>query len=110
MDEEGGTKHITPMEIKELGREGLIRRIWPEGGPDAPWRESVDVSGTGPVSTALLMEGPDFDLVYFPLRSLGLKAVTAAVAGIYASGGCLAGCRSLWPCPKGFRSRMSRCL
>lgn len=39
------------------------------------------------VSQNVMLEGIDFNLVYFPLKHLGYKCVTRAVAGIYASGG-----------------------
>ena len=39
------------------------------------------------VSQNVMLEGIDFSLVYSPLKHLGYKCVTRAVAGIYASGG-----------------------
>jgi thiamine-monophosphate kinase len=39
------------------------------------------------VSQSMMLEGIDFNLVYFPLKHLGYKAVIRSVAGIYASGG-----------------------
>ena len=39
------------------------------------------------VSSDIMLEGTDFNLVYFPLKHLGYKSVIRAVAGIYASGG-----------------------
>jgi thiamine-monophosphate kinase len=39
------------------------------------------------LSHELMLEGTDFNLVYFPLRHLGYKLVIRTIAGIYASGG-----------------------
>lgn len=39
------------------------------------------------VSTDLLMEGIDFDLMYFPLKHLGYKAAVAGFSDIYAMNG-----------------------
>lgn len=38
-------------------------------------------------STALLLEGIHFSLVYFPLSHLGYKAAISAIAGVYSGGG-----------------------
>ncbi|MCA1756060.1 MAG: thiamine-phosphate kinase [Bacteroidales bacterium] len=38
-------------------------------------------------STALLLEGIHFSLVYFPLSHLGYKAAICAIAGVYSDGG-----------------------
>lgn len=86
------------MEISKLGEVGLIQRMV------APFKESKQAStllGVGDdaallapergeellVSTELMLEGIHFDLVYFPLKYLGFKAVTVAVSDIIASGG-----------------------
>ena len=39
------------------------------------------------VSQNLMLEGIDFNLMYFPLKHLGYKLVVRTIAGIYASGG-----------------------
>ena len=39
------------------------------------------------VSTDLLLEGIHFNLVYFPLKHLGYKAVIRAISDIYAMNG-----------------------
>lgn len=39
------------------------------------------------VSHEIMLEGIDFNLVYFPLKHLGYKFVVRAIAGIYVSGG-----------------------
>jgi thiamine-monophosphate kinase len=39
------------------------------------------------VSSDIMLEGTDFNLMYFPLKHLGYKSVIRAIAGIYASGG-----------------------
>ncbi len=86
------------MDIAELGAFGLVQKI------TEPFRSTHDESTIvgigddaavlGPsvashtlVSTELLMEGIHFDLVYFPLRYLGFKAVTSGVSDLIAMGG-----------------------
>lgn len=83
------------MEIKEIGKEGLVERISKlfgegQGGGHADfggYGVASSLGGRGLSASVLLMEGVDFDLVYFPLNYLGFKTVTSAVAGIYGSGG-----------------------
>lgn len=83
------------MEIKEIGKEGLVERISKlfeeeNGGAHAAFSgygTASSLGGRGLSASVLLMEGVDFDLVYFPLNYLGFKTVTSAVAGIYGSGG-----------------------
>ena len=86
------------MEIAEMSTVGLVQKV------TEPFRTPHDPStilGIGDdaavlrpsatahtlVSTELLMEGIHFDLVYFPLRYLGFKAITAGVSDLIAMGG-----------------------
>ncbi len=83
-------------EISELGEFKLIDRLTANFKPIQA--TSVRMAGddaavidTGNqytlVSTDLLLEGIDFDLVYTPLRHLGYKAVVAGCSDIYAMNG-----------------------
>ena len=87
------------MEIKEIGKEGLLERLRkPFVERSEPLRTTIGgphkaavIGKEGLSSSVLLMEGVDFDLVYFPLGYLGFKAVTSAVSGLYGDGGKAAG-------------------
>ncbi|MBQ4278744.1 MAG: thiamine-phosphate kinase [Rikenellaceae bacterium] len=83
-------------EIAELGKFGLIDRLTAGFAP----ARATTIKGAGDdaavidtgdrytlVSTDLLLEGVDFDLVYTPLRHLGYKAVVAGCSDIYAMNG-----------------------
>lgn len=86
------------MEIAKLGPAGLKRRILhtfeelphstllrTEPGEDGTVLSPEE--GYQVVSaSAVMLEGIHFDLVYFPLRYLGMKAVTKAVARLTAMG------------------------
>ena len=71
----------------ELGRTEAIRTLY-EGTPFKPFARAAfkPASGSEVVSASrLLLEGIDFDLVYFPLKHLGYKAVVAATGELYAA-------------------------
>lgn len=84
-------------EIASLGEFGLIDRLTE---PFTPQNTST-VKGPGDdaavidtgseeytlLSTDMLLEGVDFDLVYFPLKHLGYKAVVVGCSDIYAMNG-----------------------
>lgn len=83
-------------EISELGEFGLIERLT----QGFPLRNASSVFGVGDdaavidagdryvlFSSDLLLEGIDFDLVYFPLKHLGYKAVVVGINDIYAMNG-----------------------
>lgn len=86
------------MDIAEIGTYGLVQRVTEPFrttqvpttvlgiGDDAALLSQKEGTRTV-VTTELLMEGVHFDLVYFPLRYLGFKAVTAAISDIIAMGG-----------------------
>jgi len=81
-------------EIAELGEFGLIDRLTAGFSP----RNASTIRGVGDdaaviapaaderivITTDSFFEGVDFDLVYFPLKHLGYKVVTAAVSDILA--------------------------
>src|SRR5699024_6213803 len=83
-------------EISELGEFGLIDRLTCQ----FPIRNASTVLGAGDdaavidvgekymlLSSDMLLEGVDFDLVYFPLKHLGYKAVVVGINDIYAMNG-----------------------
>lgn len=83
-------------EIKELGEFGLIDKLT----GDFKARTASTVKGVGDdaavitagdkyllVSTDLMLEGINFDLVYFPLKHLGYKAVVVGISDILAMNG-----------------------
>lgn len=82
--------------IEEIGEFGLIDRLT----AGISFKNSSTVKGAGDdaavidvgdkfvlVSTELLLEGINFDLVYVPLVHLGYKAVVAGISNIYAMNG-----------------------
>ena len=83
-------------EIAELGEFGLIERLTCQ----FPIRNASTVLGAGDdaavidageryllLSSDMLLEGVNFDLVYFPLKHLGYKAVVVGINDIYAMNG-----------------------
>ncbi|GHV01151.1 thiamine-monophosphate kinase [Bacteroidia bacterium] len=84
-------------EIAQLGEFGLIAELT----KDLPLVNPSSVKGVGDdaaviglegdrcllLSTDLLMEGIHFDLVYFPLKHLGYKAVVVGISDILAMNG-----------------------
>lgn len=71
----------------ELGRIEAIRQLF-EGTGYEPFHEPLflDSARAEYVTTAtrVLLEGMDFDLVYFPLKHLGYKSVLAVTGELYA--------------------------
>lgn len=81
-------------EISEIGKRGLLERL--SAGSD--YKNDLTVSGLGDdaavvaclgseyklLANAIMLEGVDFDLVYFPLKHLGYKSVSAACDRILA--------------------------
>ena len=71
----------------ELGRIEAIRQLF-EGTPYRPFEEPLwlEAKPQECITTAsgLLLEGIDFDLVYFPLQHLGRKAVLRVTGELYA--------------------------
>ena len=73
--------------FSELGRVEAIRLLF-EGSGYTPFGEPLffEAAGGDCVTTASrsLLEGMDFDLVYFPLKHLGYKSVIAVSGELYA--------------------------
>ena len=79
----------------DIGKRAAIARLY-EGTPFREVRnprfEGAAGAGQGPLAAGdcvthaskLLLEGIDFDLVYFPLKHLGYKAVIAVTGELYA--------------------------
>ena len=73
--------------FSDIGRVGAIARLY-EGTPFKPFADSgFETSGKGVVRTRsrIFLEGIDFNLVYFPLKHLGYKTVTAVTGELYAA-------------------------
>lgn len=70
-----------------LGKREAIRKLF-EGSAYAPFCDPVAFQSTSRAHihtvSKIFLEGIDFDLVYFPLKHLGYKCVTAATAELYA--------------------------
>ena len=72
--------------FSDLGRVEAIARLY-EGTPYKPFEETTfETSGKSQVLTKArtFIEGIDFDLIYFPLKHLGYKCVTAVTGELYA--------------------------
>ena len=71
----------------QLGRVEAIRQLF-EGTPYKPFEEPLwfETKAGDAVTgaTKVLLEGVDFNLVYFPLKHLGYKAVLCATGELYA--------------------------
>jgi thiamine-monophosphate kinase len=69
-----------------LGRVEAIAKLY-EGSPYKPFQSSwFETSGKSCITShsRTFIEGMDFDLVYFPLKHLGYKCVTAVTGELYA--------------------------
>ncbi|MBR3076276.1 MAG: hypothetical protein IKH11_11055 [Bacteroidales bacterium] len=74
------------QDFGQLGRREAIRQLF-EGSSYSPFeactaRPGADEKVAG--ASRLLLEGIDFDLVYFPLKHLGYKSVMAVTGELYA--------------------------
>ncbi len=73
--------------FSELGRIEAVRQLF-EGTPYRPFEEPLwlEAKPQECITTAsgLMLEGIDFDLVYFPLKHLGRKAVLKVTGELYA--------------------------
>ena len=72
--------------FSDLGRVEAIAKLY-EGTPFKPHCTcSFETSGKSHITmqSRTFIEGMDFDLVYFPLRHLGYKCVTAVTGELYA--------------------------
>lgn len=74
------------QDFNQLGRREAIRQLF-EGTSFKPFTKSVFEPSAGKrahCAHRLLLEGIDFDLVYFPLKHLGYKSVVCATGELYA--------------------------
>lgn len=69
----------------QMGRREAIKQLF-EGTPFEPFQSPcLEAGGGSAVSESrLLLEGIDFDLVYFPLKHLGYKSVAAVTGALYS--------------------------
>ena len=72
--------------FSDIGRVGAIARLY-EGTPFRPFEDTgFEASAQGVIRTRtrIFLEGIDFNLVYFPLKHLGYKMITAVTGELYA--------------------------
>ena len=72
-------------DFSDLGRIEAIKALY-EGTPyEAFGQDRFETAGRGYVAYAskVMLEGIDFDLVYFPLKHLGYKSVLGATGELY---------------------------
>ena len=72
--------------FSDIGRVGAIARLY-EDSPFKPFGDAAfETSGKGVIRTVgrIFLEGIDFNLIYFPLKHLGYKVVTAVTGELYA--------------------------
>ena len=77
---------MTEETFSDLGRIEAIAKLY-EGTPYKPFESSCfETSGKAYVTShsRTFIEGMDFNLVYFPLKHLGYKCVTAVTGELYA--------------------------
>ncbi|MBP5383259.1 MAG: hypothetical protein J6Y45_07905 [Bacteroidales bacterium] len=72
--------------FEQLGRVEAVRALFEGTGyePFAPAAFSEEGCGKHVTASRLLLEGIDFDLVYFPLKHLGFKGVSLVTGALYA--------------------------
>ena len=73
-------------DFSDLGRVEALKALY-EGTPYRPFEPcSFEAAGREHIaySSKVMLEGIDFDLVYFPLKHLGYKSVVGAVGELYA--------------------------
>lgn len=77
---------MAEQNFSDIGKVEAIASLY-EGTPFKPFEKiSFETSGRSIIvsSSAMLQEGLDFDLVYFPLKHLGYKSVVAVTGELYA--------------------------
>ena len=77
---------MTEETFSDLGRVEAIAKLY-EGTPYKPFQSSWFETESKSCVTShsrTFMEGIDFDLIYFPLKHLGYKCVTAVTGELYA--------------------------
>lgn len=75
-----------PQSFADIGKNGAIDELYHRAGIERRQGglSAVTADETVCLGSSFLMEGVDFNLVYFPLKHLGYKAMTIAVGRIYA--------------------------
>lgn len=75
------------QDFSQLGRVEAVKALFEGSGysPFGPQAFSPAAGSRIVQAPRLLLEGIDFDLVYFPLKHLGYKAVALAVGELYAA-------------------------
>ena len=76
---------MSETSFSELGRKEAVRLLLENSGFSGKSEFSASKGDKVITATALLAEGVDFDLTYFPLKHLGYKSVIAATCELYAS-------------------------
>lgn len=73
--------------FSEIGRVAAIERLFEGTGyrPSEGCRFTASAKSTSVNISRILLEGTDFDLVYFPLKHLGYKSVILATGELYAA-------------------------
>lgn len=73
--------------FSEIGRVAAIERLFEGTGyrPSEVCRFTASAKSTSVNISRILLEGTDFDLVYFPLKHLGYKSVILATGELYAA-------------------------
>lgn len=74
--------------FSEIGRIEAIEKLF-DGTGYRPWdcggAEAASKGDLAVTASRLLLEGIDFDLVYFPLKHLGYKSIISVIGELYAS-------------------------
>lgn len=78
---------MSDTRFSDIGKIEAIRRLYEGTGFNAQDELSFEASqkGNAVTSSRMLLEGIDFDLVYFPLKHLGYKSVVSVTGELYAS-------------------------
>lgn len=83
----GGEREKKKTEIKSIGREELLKRLFEGTGyENLQLQLFSNNENLYSMSCSMMLEGIDFDLVYTPLKHLGYKAVLSAIGELYAKG------------------------
>ncbi len=73
------------QDFEQLGRIEAIKALYEGTGYEPFGSDIVDADAGSVFASRLLLEGIDFNLVYFPLKHLGYKSVALATGELYAS-------------------------
>ena len=73
--------------FSDIGKQEAVARLFAESPYKDCGRPRLEIASKGAVvrnASRLFLEGTDFDLVYFPLKHLGYKAVIGVTGELYA--------------------------